>query len=168
VKRTASALVSALSRRAGPGPKRIVRTAKQVPQGDDAQALAKASAKVSSVRALDHQVPQSRITRIRHTYTGYSIGCAAVWAVILVVAQRRLDSQTRNTLRLACSGWWSGWTSATIARVSFPPAKKLRPGTEKRLGIVSIVLIAVGLISVIRLLTTGKRPARSAADASGR
>jgi hypothetical protein len=30
---------------------------------------------------------------------------------------------------------------------------------------VSIVLIAVGLISVIRLLITGKRPARTAADA---
>jgi hypothetical protein len=54
-------------------------------------------------------------------------------------------------------GWWSGWTSATIARVSYPPPKKLRPGTEKGLRIVSIVLIAVGLISVIRVLATGKR-----------
>jgi phosphatidylserine synthase len=116
-------------------------------------------------------MPQPRTTRIRarlNTYTGYSIGCAAVWAVILVVAQQRLDAQTRNTLRLACSGWWSGWTSATIARVSFPPPKKLQPRTEKRLGIVSIVLIAAGLISVIRLLITGTRSAESAAVASGR
>jgi phosphatidylserine synthase len=106
-------------------------------------------------------MPQARTAwiRLRHTYTGYSIGCAAVWALILVVAQRRLDSQSWNTLRLVCGGWWSGWTAATIARVSFPPPKKLTPGTEKRLGIVSIVLIAVGLTSVIRLLTTGKRPA---------
>ena len=105
---------------------------------------------------------QSRTTRVRpqlNTYTGYSIGCAAVWAVILLVAERRLDPQTRKTLRLACGGWWSGWTSATIARVIYPPPKKLRPGAEERLGIVSIVMIAVGLISVIRLLTTGKRPA---------
>jgi phosphatidylserine synthase len=114
------------------------------------------------VRVSNHQVSQSRTTRIRlrlNTYTGYSICCAAVWAVILVVAERRLDSQTRNTLRLTCVGWWSGWTSATIARVSYPPPKKLKPAGEKRLGIVSIGLIAIGLISVIRLLITGKRPA---------
>jgi hypothetical protein len=107
-------------------------------------------------------MPQSRPTRIRtglNTYAGYSIGCAGVWAVILAVAQGRLDPQTRNTLRLACSGWWMGWTSATIARVSFPPPKKLKPETEKGLRIVSIVLIAAGLISVIRLLATGKRGA---------
>jgi hypothetical protein len=91
-----------------------------------------------------------------------------VWAVILAVAQRRLDSQTRNTLRLVCTGWWSGWTSATIARVGFPPPKKLTPQAEKRLGIVSLVLIAVGLVSVIRLLVTRERSARSAADVSGR
>jgi hypothetical protein len=80
-----------------------------------------------------------------------------VWAVILAVAQRRLDPRTRNTLRLSCMGWWSGWTSATIARVGYPPPKKLKPGTEKKLGIVSSVLIAVGLTSVIRVLASGKR-----------
>ena len=47
------------------------------------------------------------ITRL-NTYTGYSIGCAAVWAVILAVGQRRLDPKTRFTLWLACGGWWSG------------------------------------------------------------
>lgn len=112
------------------------------------------------MRALDDQMPRSSATGIGrrpNTYTGYSIGCAAVWAVILVVAQRRLDSQNRNMLRLVCGGWWSGWTSATIARVSYPPPKKLKPGTEKKLGIVSIALIAVGLTSVIRVLATGKR-----------
>jgi phosphatidylserine synthase len=101
----------------------------------------------------------------RTSYTGYSIGCAGVWAVILVIAQRRLDSRTRNTFRLVCGGWWMGWTSATIARVSYPPPKKLKPRTEKRLAVASIVLIAVGLINVIRVLASGGRPARSAADA---
>jgi hypothetical protein len=124
-----------------------------------------------SVRASDHQMPQATTTPTRtrrNTYTGYSIGCAAVWGVILVAAQRRLDAQARNTLWLVCSGWWMGWTSATIARVSFPPPKKLGPRTEERLGIVSIVLIAVGLISVIRLLIAGKkRPANNPADPSG-
>jgi len=101
---------------------------------------------------------QSSTAGIRsNTYTGYSIGCAAVWAVILLVAQRQLDSENRNMLRLVCGGWWAGWTSATIARASYPPPKKLKPGSEKRLGIVSIALVAAGLISVIRLLITGKR-----------
>jgi hypothetical protein len=102
-------------------------------------------------------MPNARTTRI-NTYTGYSISCASVWAVILAVAQRRLDPRTRNALRLSCMGWWSGWTSATIARVIYPPPKKLKPGSEKRLGIVSLVLIAVGLVSVIRVLAAGKRP----------
>jgi phosphatidylserine synthase len=101
-----------------------------------------------------------------NTYTGYSISCAAVWAVILALAQRRLDSETRNTLRLVCMGSWTGWTSATIARAGYPPPKKLTPGAEKRLGIVSLVLVALGLIRVIRLLATGERPARDAADVS--
>ena len=104
--------------------------------------------------------------RIRHTYTGYSVSCAAVWAFSLVVARRRLDPEARNTLRLSCIGWWSGWTSATIARVSYPPPKKLKPAAKKRLGIVSIVLIAIGLMSVLRLLATGKRPASRAPDTS--
>ena len=54
--------------------------------------------------------------------------------------------------------------SATIARVSYPSPKQLKPVTQKWLGIVSAVLIAVGLISVIRLLATSKRQAGSAAD----
>ena len=78
--------------------------------------------------------------RLNDTYTGYSVGCAVVWAVILLIAQRRLDSQYRNMLRLVCGGWWSGWTSATIARTGYPPPKRLRPEAEKRLGVLSIVL----------------------------
>jgi phosphatidylserine synthase len=109
-------------------------------------------------------MPPSRITpnRTRHTYTGYSIGCAGVWAVILLVAQRRLEPETRNTLRLTCIGWWSGWTSATIARMVYPPPQKLQPGTRRALVIASVVLIAVGVIRVVRLLITGRRAAGSA------
>src|SRR5258708_25796364 len=78
--------------------------------------------------------------RLNDTYTGYSVGCAVVWAVILLIAQRRLDSQYRNMLRLVCGGWWSGWTSATIARTRDPPPKRLRPEAEERLGVPSLVL----------------------------
>jgi hypothetical protein len=95
-----------------------------------------------------------------NTYAGYSISCATVWAVILAVAQRRLDPETRNTVWLVCGGWWTGWTSATIARAGYPPPRKLTPDAERRLGMVSLPLVAMGLISVIRLLATGKQPAK--------
>jgi hypothetical protein len=97
-----------------------------------------------------------------NTYTTYSIGCAGVWGAILLVAERRLDAQNRNTLRLVCGGWWIGWTSATIARIGFPPPKPLTPAAEKRVRIVSIVLVALGLANTIRFLATGKRPKRRA------
>ena len=98
-------------------------------------------------------------TRSRlNTYTTYSIGCAGAWGAILLVAQRRLDSQNRSTLRLVCGGWWMGWTSATIARIGFPPPKPLTPAAESRLRVVSIVLVALGLTSTIRFLATGERP----------
>jgi hypothetical protein len=101
----------------------------------------------------------------RNTYTAYSIGCAGLWCVVLLLARRRLDSHTRHTLQLVCSGWWIGWTSATIARIVYPPPKQLTAAAEKRLRIVSIVLIALGLTSTIRMLATGKRPQTSAPDA---
>jgi hypothetical protein len=98
----------------------------------------------------------------RNTYTTYSFGCAGVWGTILLIAQRRLDAQNRDMLRLVCGGWWIGWTSATIARIVFPPPKPLTPAAEKRLRIVSIVLIAVGLTNTIRFLATGKGPRKRA------
>jgi hypothetical protein len=73
-------------------------------------------------------MPQSGTTSIRTrlgTYAAYGIGCAAVWAAILIVTQRRTDSQTRNTIRLMCAGRWLGWMSASIARLVYPPPKKL-------------------------------------------
>jgi hypothetical protein len=101
----------------------------------------------------------------RTTYTEYSIGCAGVWGVILLLGRRRLDSQTWNTLRLVCGGWWMGWTSATIARIAYPPPKLLGPAGEKRLRIVSIALIALGLASTFRMLAAGQRPPGSSAGA---
>jgi hypothetical protein len=91
-----------------------------------------------------------------NSYIGYSIGCAGVWGAILLAA-RRLDAGSRNTLQLVCGGWWIGWTSATIARIAYPPPKPLSAAAEKRLRIVSIALIALGLVSTIRLLVAGKR-----------
>jgi hypothetical protein len=101
----------------------------------------------------------------RDTYTTYSIGCAGVWGAILLLGRRRLDAQTWNTLRLVCGGWWIGWTSATIARVGYPPPKPLTPAAEKRLRVVSLVLVALGLGNVIRLLAGGRRAPGAARDA---
>jgi hypothetical protein len=103
-------------------------------------------------------MPRSPVRTQRNTYTAYSIGCAGVWGVILLLGRPRLDSQTWSTLRLVCSGWWMGWTSATIARIGYPPPKPLTPAGEKRLRIISIVLIALGLASISRMLAAGKRP----------
>lgn len=97
------------------------------------------------------------MTRRLNTYSAYSIGCACVWGVILLLARRRLDAENRNRLQLVCGGWWMGWMSATIARIGYPPPKQLTPAAEKRLRIASVVLIALGLASTIRTLATGKR-----------
>ena len=86
----------------------------------------------------------------RNRYTAYSIGCAGVWGVILLLGRRRLDSQTWSTLRLVCSGWWMGWTSATIARIGYPPPKQLTPAGKTRLRTIAIVLVALGLTSTFR------------------
>ena len=51
-----------------------------------------------------------------------------------------------------------GWTSATIARIGYPPPKQLTPRGEKRLRVISIVLIALGLASTLRKFAAGKRP----------
>jgi hypothetical protein len=96
-----------------------------------------------------------------NTYTGYSIGCAGVWGVILLLGRRRLDPQTWNTLRLMCGGWWIGWTSATIARIGYPPPKPLTPAGEKRLRIISSVLVALGLANTVRMFAARNRPTGS-------
>lgn len=88
----------------------------------------------------------------RESYATYSIGCAAVWSVILLLARRRLDADARHQLQTVCGGWWIGWTSATIARLAYPPPKPLTPAGEKRLRMVSIVLVALDATNVTRLL----------------
>jgi hypothetical protein len=94
----------------------------------------------------------------RNTYTAYSIGCAGVWGAVLLLGRRRLDPQTWNTLRLVGGGWWTGWASASIARIGYPPPKPLTPAGEKRLRIVSTVLVALGLANTARMFGAGKRP----------
>jgi hypothetical protein len=60
------------------------------------------------------------------TYTAYSIGCAVVWAVILIVVSTQASSHKGNNIRLVFFGWVLGWLSASIARVVYPPPTSRR------------------------------------------
>jgi len=60
------------------------------------------------------------------TYTAYSIGCAAVWAVILAAVASEASKDTAHTFFLLFFGWVIGWLSATIARAVYPPPKSRR------------------------------------------
>lgn len=42
------------------------------------------------------------------THTGYSIGCAIVWAVILAVVSTVGDAASAHTFLLVCGGWAIG------------------------------------------------------------
>ena len=94
--------------------------------------------------------------RVR-TYTGYSVSCAGVWVLILAAGKRRADPRDWDRLSVTCAGWWMGWTSATIARVAYPPPKPLDPAAERKIANASAVLVALGLAGVVRSLVAGKR-----------
>jgi membrane associated rhomboid family serine protease len=98
-------------------------------------------------------------SRLHNTYTGYGIGCAVVWTALLTMGRARLDAKHWNMLRLGASGWWGGWLSATIARVAYPPPRKLSEAGQRRLEKVSLVLVLLGLADFFRLLITGRRRA---------
>jgi membrane associated rhomboid family serine protease len=103
-------------------------------------------------------------SRLSKTYTGYSIGCAAVWAALLATGRAVLGAKDWDRLRLGAAGWWAGWLSATIARIGYPPPRKLTEVGERRLEKVSLVLVLLGFVNFFRLLITGRRRAGGPAD----
>ena len=110
------------------------------------------------------------LTAIRsrsNTYTGYSIGCAAVWAALLATGRSVLDAKNWDMLRLGAAGWWAGWLSATIARVGYPPPRTLTKAGQKRLEQISLLLVLLGLVNFLRLLITGRRRPGGSAHISG-
>jgi hypothetical protein len=62
-----------------------------------------------------------------NTYTAYSIGCFVVWAVLWAIFLVTKPKERLGYILMAFIGWVIGWTSATIARVVYPPPKKRRP-----------------------------------------
>jgi hypothetical protein len=84
-------------------------------------------------RARLSLVSSGLIQRIRllrsysRTYVGYSIACAAVWAVILSAVWTHADGGIRHTFTVFFGGWAIGWLSASIGRVVYPPPKPRRP-----------------------------------------
>ena len=57
------------------------------------------------------------------TYTAYSICCAVVWVIILVVVASVAGKDKAHAFLLVFGGWWIGWLSATIARAVYPPPR---------------------------------------------
>lgn len=58
------------------------------------------------------------------TYAAYSIACAFVWLLILVLVEAIDPPRTRKIFLLVALGWWIGWLSATIARRVYPPPRQ--------------------------------------------
>jgi hypothetical protein len=106
-------------------------------------------------------------SRESDTYTRYGIGSAIVWAALLVTGRAVLDAKNWERLRLGAATWWAGWLSATIARVGYPPPRKLTEAEQGRLQKASLVLVVLGFVNLLRFLITGRRRPDETADPSG-
>jgi purine-cytosine permease-like protein len=70
------------------------------------------------------------------TYAAYSVGCALIWGVVLIIVAAVGSSHTLDRVLLVFLGWALGWLSATIARSAYPrhrprPRVSARP-TQRR------------------------------------
>jgi hypothetical protein len=59
-----------------------------------------------------------------NTYTAYGVGFFAAWAVLLAICAATVSNKTLGYILAIFFGSVIGWTSATIARVVYPPPKK--------------------------------------------
>jgi hypothetical protein len=106
-------------------------------------------------------------SRLNNTYTSYGVGSAVVWVALLATGRRVLDDENWDRLRLSAAGWWTGWLSATIARIGYPPPRKLTEAEQQRLERGSLVLVLLGFAGVARLMITGRRRDGETVDPSG-
>jgi hypothetical protein len=64
------------------------------------------------------------VPRRFNSYTAYSIGCFIVWGALWVILVITAPSRTLHTVLLVFLGWVIGWTSASIARLVYPPPRR--------------------------------------------
>jgi hypothetical protein len=58
-----------------------------------------------------------------NSYLAYSVGCGLLWAALLAGAATGASTHAFHRLLLVFGGWALGWTSATIARLVYPPPR---------------------------------------------
>jgi hypothetical protein len=61
-----------------------------------------------------------------NTYAAYSIGCGIAWALLWTLVLALDPKHTVDRVLWVFLGWLIGWTSATIARLVYPPPRKRR------------------------------------------
>ena len=153
-------------------PSQLGRISDRHPESDESPSKETISGVSSSSAGVepDPEMTPPTLTAIRsrlnNTYSGYSIGCAAAWAALLAMGRGLLDAKNWDMLRIGAAGWWAGWLSATIARVGYPPPRKLTEAGQRRLEKVSLVLVVLGFVNFFRLLITGRRRAGGTAVGS--
>jgi hypothetical protein len=59
-----------------------------------------------------------------NSYWAYSLGCGVTWAIIWAIRGRTASGEKQRNLLVYFWGWVAGWTSATIARLVYPPPKR--------------------------------------------
>lgn len=75
------------------------------------------------VMEASHGHPFLRPGRM-NTYTAYGIGFFAAMAVMLAICAATVSGKTMGYIFAIFGGSVIGWTSATLARVAYPPPKK--------------------------------------------
>ncbi len=59
-----------------------------------------------------------------NSYAAYSVGCSIAWTVVWALVLAFDPKNTADHVLWVFLGWLIGWTSATIARLVYPPPKK--------------------------------------------
>lgn len=102
---------------------------------------------------------RAAMRRSLNTYAAYSLGCALVWTLILALFVRHTDKKTQRDLWVTFGAWASGWLSATIARLVYPPPRSRHPGVilsqrTDRAG--ALGLLGIAALSLYRLFRAGR------------
>jgi hypothetical protein len=56
----------------------------------------------------------------RPDYLGFSVACAAAWAVVWILLVTLASTKTVHSVSFVFLGWLIGWLTATIARFVYP------------------------------------------------